>query len=501
MTAHRGFNTPILITLPHFVGGEAAVICALQRAGAGIIHLRKPGADPARLTALLEELRQAGADFSRMTLHGEESLARQYGFGGIHLKGEALLERFAARQQTSEKTSDGQERPLRLSCSAHSWEEARRWAPAADYVWLSPVFDSISKVGYRSGIDIAEASRILLEARREPRHETSAAKHSVSNRTAPDPERIVALGGISPENIARVRMAGFGGAAVLGALWAEIPVHPSSPDTNPTAEATGSVSPHSDTNPATASTDNEGIPIETVLDPIETLSRFGRLDRRWKAAGGTLQLISDGDPTIAAAYLAGGGRWIQLRMKEASKAEIMARGRELAALCRPYGAILLLDDHPEWVAEAQAQGVHLGKNDMPPAEARRLLGEGAIIGSTANTLEDIEALQPAYTDYIGLGPFRYTTTKKNLAPLLGETGYRRILSALRERQLDWPVVAIGGIEPADLPAIMSTGVNGVAISGAIARSQDPASTTRLFVEGIARGRLSWEEAIGTPRTP
>lgn len=478
--------SPVLITRPGFVRGEAQAVCALQRAGAGIIHIRKPGADPARLIRLLDELREAGADFARLALHGDETLARRYGFGGVHLKGEELLRRAALREDVSGKQApdtSASGAPLRLSCSAHSWDEARRWAPAADYVWLSPVFDSISKAGYRSGIDIAGASRLLLNGRRSGWIGRPDEKASPAEEAFPFPERVVALGGIAPENIARVRMAGFGGAAVLGALWAL--AADEAPGAGPTAAAGNS------------GTLSDARSIDS-LDLNTTLRNFGRLDRRWKAAGGSLQLISDGDMAVAEAFLAGGGRWIQLRMKEAAPERIVARGREMAALCARYGALLLLNDHPEWVAAAGAGGVHLGKSDMPPERARTLLGEGAVIGCTANTLEDIVALSAQPIDYIGLGPFRYTTTKKNLSPLLGEAGYRRILSAMRRRGLCIPVVAIGGIAPADAEAVMRAGVNGLAVSGSIARSADPGATTRAFVEAVARWRVGWEEPVQAP---
>lgn len=471
------FVSPVLITLPGFVRGEAQAICALQRSGAGIIHLRKPGADPTCLTRLLDELREAGADFGRLTLHGDEALTRRYGFGGIHLKGEELLRCAALRENASGGQVPGVSGggvPLRLSCSAHSWDEARRWAPAADYVWLSPLFDSISKAGYRSGIDIAGASRLLLDGRRT---EGAGKSAPASGEAFPFSGRIVALGGISPENIARVRMAGFGGAAVLGALWA-----------GAADEASGSAAD------GKAGRLSDARPLDT-LDINKTLRNFGRLDRRWKAAGGTLQLISDGDMAVAEAFLAGGGRWIQLRMKEASPGQIVARGREMAALCSRYGALLLLNDHPELVAAAGARGVHLGKSDMPPAQARTMLGESAIIGCTANTLEDILALSTQPADYIGLGPFRYTTTKKNLSPLLGEAGYRLILSAMRRQGLCIPVAAIGGVGSEDVETVMRTGVNGLAISGSIARSADPRTTTRILVEAIARWRIGWEESV------
>ena len=87
--------------------------------------------------------------------------------------------------------------------------------------------------------------------------------------------------------------------------------------------------------------------------------------------------------------LEGGCRWIQLRMKDASPEEWMRTGAEVEALCRRYGATFILDDHVEWVDVLHADGIHLGKSDMPIDEARRLLGQDRIIGGTANTLEDV----------------------------------------------------------------------------------------------------------------
>ncbi|MDE5621847.1 MAG: thiamine phosphate synthase, partial [Alistipes sp.] len=107
------------------------------------------------------------------------------------------------------------------------------------------------------------------------------------------------------------------------------------------------------------------------------------------------------------AVLAGGCRWIQLRMKEASEEEILRTGRAIGRLCREAGATFLLDDHAELVRELQADGVHLGRNDLPVAEARRLLGPEALIGATANTFEEIERAAAQGADYIGLGPFRF----------------------------------------------------------------------------------------------
>lgn len=107
------------------------------------------------------------------------------------------------------------------------------------------------------------------------------------------------------------------------------------------------------------------------------------------------------------AVLEGGCRWVQLRMKDTPAEEVLRIGREIEKLCREYGAKFILDDHVELVRELNADGVHLGKLDMPVAEARRLLGPEYLIGATANTFEDIERGAGQGADYIGLGPFRF----------------------------------------------------------------------------------------------
>ncbi len=182
--------------------------------------------------------------------------------------------------------------------------------------------------------------------------------------------------------------------------------------------------------------------------------------------------------------LRGGCRWIQLRMKEAEPDEIVRTGRALRALCDRYGAVLILDDHTKLVETVGADGVHLGRNDMAPDEARRLLGPRRIIGGTANTFADIERLVGLGVDYIGLGPFRFTSTKKNLSPLLGEEGYRRTMEQCREQGFRTPVVAIGGIEREDIPAIMACGIQGIALSGTLLRADDMQAETRAIVETI-----------------
>ena len=172
----------------------------------------------------------------------------------------------------------------------------------------------------------------------------------------------------------------------------------------------------------------------------------------------------------------GGCRWIQLRMKHATDEEVAAMAREIIPLCKETGTILVIDDRVDVVMETKVHGVHLGKNDMDPAKAREYLGPHAIIGCTANTAADILALARLDIDYIGLGPFRFTTTKERLSPILGLEGYRTIIDEVRAAGCQLPIVAIGGIEPGDVPALLDAGVNGIAMSGALINSPDPAAT-------------------------
>lgn len=176
--------------------------------------------------------------------------------------------------------------------------------------------------------------------------------------------------------------------------------------------------------------------------------------------------------------LEGGCRWIQLRMKNATDEEIKAVAVEIIPLCKDADAILVIDDHVELVKELEVTGVHIGKEDMPPREARELLQGGPIIGVTANTAVDILAMKGIDVDYVGLGPFRHTTTKSKLSPILGLDGYRSIVKEVREAGSELPIVAIGGITLEDVDDIMATGVNGIAMSGAIINAENPVEYTK-----------------------
>ena len=182
--------------------------------------------------------------------------------------------------------------------------------------------------------------------------------------------------------------------------------------------------------------------------------------------------------------LEGGCRWIQLRIKDASDDEVRPIAIQALQLCREAGATLIIDDRVELVKEIGADGVHLGKNDMPIHEARNVLGNDFIIGGTANTFEDVKAHHEASANYIGCGPFRFTTTKKNLSPVLGIEGYRHIIRQMKAANIHLPIVAIGGITAEDIPAILQTGITGIALSGTVLQAANPIEEMKKIINII-----------------
>lgn len=175
--------------------------------------------------------------------------------------------------------------------------------------------------------------------------------------------------------------------------------------------------------------------------------------------------------------------WVQLRVKDKPYAEWKQLALATQDLCRGR-ATLIINDSPELALEIGADGVHLGQQDMPPAEARALLGPDFIIGGTANTFADIERLVAAGVDYIGLGPFRFTTTKQNLSPVLGLAGYTELLAQCRAAGFTVPILGIGGILLDDVAPLMATGLYGVAVSGGISAVKSRTSIVWDFVSEV-----------------
>jgi len=170
----------------------------------------------------------------------------------------------------------------------------------------------------------------------------------------------------------------------------------------------------------------------------------------------------------------GGVDWIQLRLKDVSYDKYFKVGEEVQAVCKKYNATFIINDNIKLALDLNADGVHVGKEDPLPQKCiDEMLGKGGVIGCTANTIRDFEHLNGKPVSYIGLGPYRYTETKKKLSPILGFEGYRKLFAQLRTRHITPPpVIGIGGITTDDVSVLMTTGLHGIAVSGAISGAPD-----------------------------
>lgn len=288
-----------------------------------------------------------------------------------------------------------------------------------------------------TGMDYATLSPVFLSISKPGYHSAT----SLSTVPPGMPCPVIALGGVTPSRFEALAAGGYSGAAMLGWMW------------------------------------DKGSALEVKLRRI-TMMLPGRF---------RLQYITDGKNVDevereVARVLEGGCRWVHLRIKDTTDDEVAEATNRILPLCRKAGALLLLDDRVEVTAATGADGVHLGKGDMRPDEARRILGEEKIIGSTANSFTDIlEISRMGASDYLGVGPLRFTTTKKRLAPTLGIDGYREIFAKMDEADISLPVVAIGGITPADVSPLLAAGAKGVAVSGDIRRAPSPSVRTREYL--------------------
>lgn len=182
------------------------------------------------------------------------------------------------------------------------------------------------------------------------------------------------------------------------------------------------------------------------------------------------------------AVIEGGCRWIQIRMKDASDEEIKKVVDAVKPKCVETGSFLLLNDRVELAKELNVGGVHLGKGDMPVSKARMILGPAAVIGVTANTFADVAAVSNLDIDYYGLGPYAHTETKENLAPILGLQGIRDICYEMESKEINIARVAVGGVTLNDVLPLLEAGVNGVAVSGALAFAEDIVKETKKFID-------------------
>lgn len=397
----------IVFTHPGSVADEARWIERLLTSGAAdIVHLRKPDWTIHEMRTLIDAI--PASLHPQLRLHDFFALTEEFtSLGGVHLNSRNPI---APPGVAS------------VSKSAHSIAELAD-ASWFDYVTLSPVFDSISKQGYKSAFQPEELNRSDL------------------------PDNVVALGGVTPAHFATLAAQGFAGAALLGYVW--------------------------------------DCDEDSRTERVETLRRRTLMMKHFALQFITHSPDADGTARQVEEALDGGCRWIQIRMKDAPDDAVRSVVERVKERCRAENAVLLLDDRVALAAECDVDGVHLGKNDMPPAEAREILGRKAIIGSTANSMADIEHIAEAgQSDYIGLGPYRFTTTKQRLAPVLGLEGYEKIFAEMRSRHIHIPVVAIGGICADDVAPLISADASGVAVSGAICGADNPVDAARRMNETV-----------------
>lgn len=178
--------------------------------------------------------------------------------------------------------------------------------------------------------------------------------------------------------------------------------------------------------------------------------------------------------------LMGGATCVQLREKAMSRADMLREARTLKALCARFGVPLIINDSVELALEADADGVHVGQEDMAAQDVRRLIGPGRILGVTAKTVEQAQRAQQAGADYLGSGAVFGSTTKLNARPMSRET-----LQAIC-RSVSIPVVAIGGISRENIASLSGTGIRGAAVVSGIFAAADIEAECRLLRAQIDR---------------
>ncbi len=188
-----------------------------------------------------------------------------------------------------------------------------------------------------------------------------------------------------------------------------------------------------------------------------------------------------------------GVKWMQYRNKNASSKKMWEEALKLKVICKEFKTTLIINDNPNLTFEAGADGVHLGKEDVTVEEARNLIGNKFIIGASCHNIDDIIQAQYDGANYVGLGPFRFTNTKNNLNPLLGTTGFEKVMSDYAKRKLTIPVYAIGGVTVDDVEFLLSIGVYGVAVSSAITASADWSVTLKSFQEKFVSDKILLHE--------
>lgn len=199
-----------------------------------------------------------------------------------------------------------------------------------------------------------------------------------------------------------------------------------------------------------------------------------------------LQFITNSDSQINVVdqikgAIAGGCRWIQVNMKDASDDDIKCVINEVKPLCQESESILILNDRVELVKELELDGVHLDKGAMLPTQAREILGADPIIGVAANSFSDISQIRYFDIDYISVGPYKHPESSTADSPIVSTDDYASIMAQIHEQQIELPIVAFGDIKTTDIQGLWATGINGIAVSNAIANANDISAQTAQFI--------------------
>ena len=186
---------------------------------------------------------------------------------------------------------------------------------------------------------------------------------------------------------------------------------------------------------------------------------------------------------IVRAALRGGADVIQLRAKEAPAREQVALGRELRALTREAGALFIVNDRADLAIALDADGVHVGEDDLPPELARQIVGPQRIVGFSASSVTSALAARSAGVDYLGIGSIYPTTTKADAGAAVGP----ELVTAIAAR-VDLPLVGIGGIRATNAAAVIEAGAHGVAVVGAVIAAADPEAAARELKAVVTQAR-------------
>lgn len=369
---------------------QERIINFIQSGYVNYFHIRKPSFSEQQMREYLavfpNEVRQ------KLSLHDFHSLAFEMGIGGIHInKRNPIL-----KEEYNEK---------RVSVSCHSIEQVKEWKERASYVFLSPIFDSISKKGYKSAFSFNKLKKYFNDKILD--------------------NKVVALGGVTKDNIKELENIGFSSCALLSDLWQ--------------------------------------LPKIMFITPNKTKE----------------EIIKECNIVLQE-----GIKFIQLRMKKASNDEILEVAKQIRPVCDKYCAILTVDDKIELLKSNLFDGVHLGKNDMPIKQAKQITQNKYLLGATCNTIQDVQKAIENGADYLGIGPYKYTTTKQNLAPILGLEGYQDIIKNMRDKNLNIPFYAIGGITLEDLLPLKEIGIFGIALSGAISTATNKQSIIKEILKTL-----------------